>query len=172
MLTHSKARSMAGSLWGAHGTTSRRTGHSGAFYFSCSGHGGFIIDDRAFDDEARRRLATYAKPHEACELYNPGRNEVIAIQNPFMTRSRTMRCPSGTVVRTARIWIFEEDCDWCLPVVFAGITFRGLDPRFALEAFARHHATSNHQKLEAQDIFARHFPDISITAPAPQPEEA
>lgn len=172
MLTHSRARGMAESLWGNGGTISTRTSRPGAFYFSCSGHGGFVIDDRAFTEQERAAISPYAKPFKTNEIYNPARGDVVAMQNPFASRPRTIRYAAGSIVRIAKIWTFEEDCDWCLPTVFAGITLKGRDPSGAIDSFARWHAKSNHQLIEARGAFARHFPDHQTPAPAPHAQEA
>ena len=71
MITHSQARSMAEANWGRGGTKSRRTNRTGAFYFSCSSHGGYIIDGRAMSEEARKAISAYREPETTSEVIDP-----------------------------------------------------------------------------------------------------
>lgn len=166
MITHSQARSMAEANWGRGGTNSRRTNRAGAFYFSCSGHGGYIIDGRAFSEEERAALAAFREPEKTSEVYDPTDGRVHGIFNPFSLRQRTIKAMPHWRQRDVEVWAFEEDCDWCLPVIFAGITTGDNDPKHALGTFKRWMNPSNHQMIEAVAIFSRHFPDLASEAQA------
>jgi len=166
MITHSHARSMAEANWGRDGTNSRRTNRTGAFYFSCSSHGGYIIDGRALTEEERTALAAFREPVMTTDVYDPVEDRVRAVFNPFSLRNRTVKTLAHWHQRDVEIWAFEEDCDWCLPVIFAGITTGGNEPEHALGTFQRWMKPSNHQIIEAVAIFSKHFPDLADKAQA------
>lgn len=105
MLNHSQARQIAEAMWGRGGTNSRPTQRPGAFYFSCSGHGGFIIDAKAINPNPE-----YPEPEEY-RLYG---NKLW-----WAGRRTTLRTRHEPLY--GKYYAFEEDCDWCLPVKFAGI---------------------------------------------------
>jgi hypothetical protein len=114
MLTHNQARLIAEGEWGKGGTHSYPTNRRGAFYFGCSGHGGFVIDAATFTPEERALVQRYATPEKyttyGTKLSWPGRKRW-----PLTTTS-------SVVKREGEYFLFEEDCAWCLPVLFAGIT--------------------------------------------------
>lgn len=164
MINHSQARSMAEANWGRGGTSSSKTNTKGAFYFSCAGHGGYIIDGRAMSDEARKAISAYREPTMTSEVYEPESDATCAVFNPFTFRSRSIRAMPSWKQRQIEIWAFEEDCDWCLPVIFAGITTGGAELEHALRTFKNWMKPSNHQLLEAASCFKKHFPEHAAKA--------
>ena len=173
MITHSQARSMAEANWGRGGTSSRRTNRTGAFYFSCSSHGGYIIDGRAMSEEARKAISAYREPATTSEVIDPETGVIHAVFNPFSLRRRTVKALRHWQQRDINIWAFEEDCDWCLPVIFAGITTGGNEPEHALNTFRQWMKPSNHQIIEAVALVSKHFPDLADKAQAMlEPAEA
>lgn len=164
MITHGQARSMAEANWGSGGTNSSRTNRRGAFYFSCSGHGGFIIDGRALSDEEKALMREFATPQETVEVYNPDTGKVYGIFNPFAIRRRSIRAPIYAMQNKVEIWAFDEDCDWCIPAVFAGIhtrTHHGLDK--ALATFNRWKSPSDQQMIAAEASFRKHYPNLEAS---------
>ena len=126
LLTHSQARSMAESMWGPGGTTAYRTNRTGAFYFSCSGHGGFVVDDRALTDAERERLTAAGFRADACWGVRGQDGQIITVRHPHSEVQRprkvTYRPSRGEYVdREIPVWTFEEDCDWALAYVLTGI---------------------------------------------------
>jgi hypothetical protein len=159
MLTHSQARNIAEHLWGRGGTNATRTNRPGAFYFSCSGHGGFVIDGRCLTDQEREAILRYAKPDQAHEYFNPQSGKVYRLMHPFCTRQRSYRVPYSAQMRVIDIFTFEEDCAWSIPGVFAGIFTKGMNDADALDTFKRWYAKSNHELLKASEaIKARKLP--------------
>ena len=126
LLTHSQARSMAESMWGPGGTTAYRTNRTGAFYFSCSGHGGFVIDDRALTDDERERLTAAGFKADACWGVRAEDGRIVTVRSPYSQVARPRKVtyhPSRgeTVDHAIPVWTFEEDCDWAAVCVFTGI---------------------------------------------------
>lgn len=124
MMTHSMARSIAEAAWGRGGTHSYRTNRYGAFYFSCSGHGGFVIDARALSDEQYIKISKYVPPQQATQYGG-------AVMHPYRTRSlRTVHPP-----KPFKFFMLEEDCDWCLAPLFANINL--VERPFSMELAQR-----------------------------------
>ncbi len=110
MMTHTQARTIAEAAWGRGGTTSYRTNRFGAFYFSCSSHGGFVIDARALSDDQYIAISKYVRPEQATAYGG-------SLMHPFRRyRLRTAHPP-----KPFKFFMLEEDCDWCLAPLFAGI---------------------------------------------------
>ncbi|RWI47559.1 MAG: hypothetical protein EOR34_10440 [Mesorhizobium sp.] len=115
MLTHSQARSIAEAVWGAGGTHSERTNRKGAFYFSCSGHGGFVIDARCLTKEEYERLIPHVKPE-------PAQDYGKAINHAYRQRGFKVTHYQVAMKEDFEFFLLEEDCDWCLAPLMAGIT--------------------------------------------------
>jgi hypothetical protein len=119
MLTHSQARSIAEAVWGRGETHSYRTTRPGAFYFSCSGHGGFVIDVACLTDEELVAISPYVNLEEA-ELFKWGRKSLFS--HPY--RRRGGRYSIAATRHVIKFILLEEDCDWCLAYLFTGIRHR------------------------------------------------
>lgn len=130
MLNHSTARQIAEKMWGKGGTTSYRTNRRGAFYFSCAGHGGFIIDGRAFSPQEIAQLTQFVDGYDATEFRYHGKP---VFMHPWRTRG--VKYNGGFGFTNFKIFLFEEDCDWCLPVIFAGIRIEGMTQAAADQTF-------------------------------------
>jgi hypothetical protein len=145
MITNSQARNMAESNWGRGGTTSYKTNRKGAFYFSCSGHGGFVIDARCLTDEEREKMKAHLKPEVAIEIVRSD-GSVRRIRGPF-SRQNPKYYPHCETIRSAEIFFAEEDCDWAVPVVVAGITIPNMSREDAIRSFCQWQKPSNHERL-------------------------
>jgi hypothetical protein len=121
MLKHTEARSIAESNWGTGGTHAYKTNRRGAYYFSCSGHGGFVIDDKALTETERAKLAEHATP-DVYTLYEAGKKRRVM----FATRSRAFRIAYDAKQTPGRYWLLEEDSAWCLAYVCCSITAAGM----------------------------------------------
>lgn len=130
MLTSSEARTIAETLWGRGGTHARRCNRKGAYYFSCSGHGGFVIDAATLAPAERDALAPYVKP-EKYTLYTWGTHRRVM----FNGRTRGFRVPHTAARRDGQFYVFEEDCEWSLVYVCTSIRAASHDP-IAAEAEA------------------------------------
>ncbi|WP_454287224.1 hypothetical protein [Rhizobium arsenicireducens] len=119
MLNHSQARSIAEARWGRGGTNSEPTTRRGAFYFSCSGHGGFVIDARALTPEERAAIEPYVS-FDTAKSYTWGRHQVL--MHPYRTTGAKVALDA--VTEQFDFLLLEEDCDWCLAYVFTGIRHR------------------------------------------------
>lgn len=155
LLSHAQARYLAESLWGPGGTTAYRTNRRGAFYFSCSGHGGYVIDDRALTDEERKQLISNGFGPDTCWGVRDKDNNIIKVRHPYSE----VRNPRDVTYIPSRgekydtnipIWIFEEDCDWAAVQVYTSIRSAGFSlpdeelTEMALGSLARWHAESVH----------------------------
>lgn len=126
LLSGSQARSLAEALWGPRGTTAYRTNRSGAFHFSCSGHGGFVIDDRALTNQERAHLQAAGFKPDACWGVLDADGQIVTIRHPdsqaLRPRPVSYRAGRGEVPsHDIPAWVFEEDCDWAAVPVFTGI---------------------------------------------------
>jgi hypothetical protein len=116
-LTHSAARGMAEAMWGTGGTNSEPTNTPSAFYFSCSGHGGFIIGEDAITPKQQAALAPYITP-ELCTLYGD------KLMHPYRRRKISATWREFEQARDYKVYVFEEDCDWALVHKFTTIRLR------------------------------------------------
>jgi hypothetical protein len=126
LLTHSQARGMAESMWGRGGTTAYRSNRTGAFYFSCAGHGGFVIDDRALNDPERDLLAEAGFTADRCWGARDATGRILTIRHPDSQAARprnvTYRPGRGEYVdRAIPVWTFEEDVEWAAVYALTGI---------------------------------------------------
>jgi len=114
MLTHSQARNAAEALWGRGGTQSIPTKTPGAFYFSCSSHGGFIIDGTVHPNLPEAK-AVYG----SAVTVPSGR--IVKFRPPNSRRTMSYRPPLQMLIDDYPIYYLEEDVDWCLAVIHLGI---------------------------------------------------
>ena len=119
MLTHSQAKSIAEARWGRGGTNSYRTTRRGAFYFSCSCHGGFVIDARTLTPEERVAIERYVSPDKA-RIYSWDGHQVL--MHPY--RNSGAKVALDATVEDFDFFLLEEDCDWCLAYLFTTIKHR------------------------------------------------
>jgi hypothetical protein len=116
MLNHTQARSIAEARWGRGGTHSYGVNRPGAFYFSCSGHGGFVIDARSLTDEELIAISPYIELEDAT-LYKWGRERKL--MHPYRTHS--FKVSACAELEHFKFFLLEEDYDWCLAYLFTGI---------------------------------------------------
>lgn len=125
LLSYSQARGLAESMWGTGGTNDYRTNRDGAFYFSCSGHGGFVIDDGAFTEQERKNLAEAGFTADSCQGLRDAGGQVTAVSHPHaQSGPAAMTGQPGPGERAdddIRVWVFEEDCDWAAVYALTGI---------------------------------------------------
>jgi len=168
VLSYSKAREIAEQLWGRGGTNSYSTNRIGAFYFSCAGHGGYIVDGCALSDAELEEIAKYIKPDEldVC-IQESGEGEqktitTLAVLSPFTFRMRSRRIkyePNKGLARWVKhpIYVFEEDCDWSVLEKFTNIRAKGFGEGMTEE--------------ERKDLIERCFKRWHIDYPAERAKE-
>lgn len=159
LLTHSQARGLAESIWGPGGTTACRANRTGAFYFSCSGHGGFVIDDRALTGQERERLAAAGFTADSCWGVRDATGRIVTVRHrdSQVLRPRRVTYQPGRGERvdaSIPVWIFEEDCDWAAVYVFTGIRTPG----------AWNGRTESQIIGAARECLARWYPQAAKTA--------
>ena len=121
LLTSTEARQIAENLWGRGGTSSTRTNTKGAFWFSCSGHGGFVIDTRVIKPEQLENLLKYASTAKVTR-YSTTYGKVLGLMTPY--RSKGIRVPVDYKAEVFDIVVLEEDCDWSLAYMFTTVRMK------------------------------------------------
>ena len=117
------ARRIAEAMWGTGGTHSYRTNRRGAYYYSCAGHGGYVVDSRCLTDEEKKLIDEYHEvevlqlliQHRTDGDYVIGQDPSGDFKREGMPRKRTFRYNKGlgdVEWISLDIYIFEEDCDW------------------------------------------------------------
>jgi len=125
-LGYSTARSIAEALWGRGGTSSEKCNRKGAFYFLCSGHGGYVIDSNALTQQERKQVNDLLAD-EYVYLFVQDREgvpTVIGVRHPYSTRPVGVRYPvrwGEPRIVEHPIVIAEEDCDWAVVELFTGV---------------------------------------------------
>lgn len=117
-LTGKEARQIAQGCWGAGGTQAYKTNRRGAFYYSCASHGGYVISADCLTDSERELCERYGARKETATRYTSGNNSKL--MHPYRTRGLKYRL--SATVTDIDFYLFEEDCQWCIPYLFCGIT--------------------------------------------------
>ena len=126
------ARNFAETRWGRGGTNSSRTTQKGFYYYSCSGHGGYVVDARSFTTEQLEILtecghgainAEKLIDHWIDPETNEEHKDVVKLFNPFSYRIGSYNGRfKGCIVRAQHpIYLFEEDCDWAIVEALTGV---------------------------------------------------
>ena len=126
------ARNIAESCWGRGGTNQVKTNRKGAFYFSCSGHGGYVVKVDALTETERNEIEKYAETSYVNLLTNMDNGEVYGVDYGPIARCckrRSYRYPMGAKVEWVRyeFYLFEEDCEWTILENFTDV--RRMDGR-------------------------------------------
>ena len=127
MIKGTRARVLAETTWGTGGTHAYRTNRKGAFYYSCSGHGGYIVDGNALTVTERANIDKYHTPEIVWAIRNNLTNEVRKTSNPFsIKRFFARHYPHAEYLdKNYPIYYFEEDCDWAILEKFTDIRAKG-----------------------------------------------
>jgi len=114
---------LAGMMWGTVNAT-YRCNRRGASYYSCSGHGGYVVDSRALTAKERRKIDKYKLPlplNLLVQHRNGGDDVVVGVgAMMFANCCRTQRgfrySPSLGPIEWQEmpVYVFEEDCDWAI----------------------------------------------------------
>jgi hypothetical protein len=144
-LTSSLARQTAEASWGRGGTTAYKTNRKGAYYFSCAGHGGFVISAKALTSAEYEAISKYVTPEVLTAYVANEDNTVLLAFHPFRLKSGKLPYAGqmGHRVEKEEIFMLEEDCAWSLAVILAGITTEGMAKEAANETFYNWYDESN-----------------------------
>jgi hypothetical protein len=144
-LTSSLARQTAEARWGRGGTAAYKTNRKGAYYFSCSGHGGFVISAKALSAAEYEAISKYVTPEVMTVYVDDFDNQVLLVYHPFRRNTGKLRSYSrgGYRVEKEEIFLLEEDCEWALAVKFAGIMTKDMTKEAAEKTFYNWHDENN-----------------------------
>jgi hypothetical protein len=136
-LTSSIARATAESMWGRGGTATYKTNRKGAYYFSCSSHGGFVISAKALTSSEYEDIAKYATPEILTVYVDNETDSVLLAFHPFRRKSGKIRCvgSKGYRIEEEKVFLLEEDCAWAIAVKFANIIAEGMTKESAESTF-------------------------------------
>jgi hypothetical protein len=144
-LTSSLARQTAEARWGRGGTCSRKTNRKGAYYFSCSGHGGFVISAKALSPSEYDSIRKYVEPETLTVYVDNFDDRVLLAFHPFRRNAGKMSLYTrgGYRIEKEEIFLLEEDSDWSLAVKFAGIKTEGMTEEAAEKVFYNWYDNNN-----------------------------
>lgn len=149
-ITSAIARSFAEQAWGCGGTAAYKTSRKGAYYFSCSGHGGYIVDSQALTAEERERIEKYIKPQQCEVWYQNG--FVLGYRGPdnFKTK-KLVRVRDGAILehKLYPFYVFEEDCAWSILEKFTDVRCPG----------SRSPTTPKEQQVMIEECYRKYFFD-------------
>ena len=114
-------RRLAAMMWGEVNAT-YRCNRRGVSYYSCSGHGGYVVDSRALTAKERRKIDQYKRPLPLNLLIQhwPDGDKVVGVNANWFTCGRPRRYfryfPNAYPVEWQElpVYVFEEDCDWAI----------------------------------------------------------
>lgn len=129
------ARYIAEAMWGPGGTRAQRTNRTGAYYYSCSQHGGYVVDGKALTFEEREKIDTWCLPNYLNLLVQRLRgldgieaDYVIGIDyrnvtNIQMRQKRFERFSYSAYTKWVKypVYLFEEDIAWCVLELFTDV---------------------------------------------------
>ena len=159
MLKSSEARSIAHGMWGeVNGTY--RTNTRGAFYFSCSGHGGFIVSAELLKNYPW--VDKYVTKVSAIRYSNDTKSTLM---HPYRRNSSRM---SYNSTENVEWYAFEEDCDYAIAVMCGiNLTKHPIKEGDARLTFYHNHHENNPKVAEykrVQTLRENGDPDLIVSA--------
>lgn len=144
-LTSSLARATAEARWGRGGTTAYKTNRKGAYYFSCSGHGGFVISAKALTAAEYEAVSKYVTPEVMTVYLDNETDTVLLAYHPFRQNAGKLRGVGSKGYRAEKeeLFLLEEDCAWSLAVILAGIMTSDMTKEAAEKTFYNWYDESN-----------------------------
>lgn len=112
------ARNLAEQLWGRGGTTALKTNRKGVYYFTCSAHGGYIMDAKVLSDQEKTEIMKQVHPIKATLFIQHRKDGDYVLAQDFQGfGGRPARCcyaiEYGPIERVEYpIYVFEEDCEY------------------------------------------------------------
>lgn len=168
-LKSANARQIAEARWGRGGTHAYKTNRRGAYYFSCAGHGGFVIAADALTQEEYDAISQYVEPMTATVYARNDNDKVLLYWHPFRVNTGKIRNygAAGYKMVEEEFFLLEEDCDWALAVKFADIRVEGMTKELAEKTFYNWYDESNPvvraRKVE-QEARQNKDPDLIVSA--------
>ena len=144
LINHSIARSVAESLWGTGGTRAVKTNRKGTYYFSCSGHGGWVVDADALTPEEKKAIQPYSEPYYGTMHVFKGWDGKTKKKLSWQGQRGAFKTTYHADKVAKTIHVFEEDCAWAILHLLTGLRLR--DERVSEEELTK----------QAEKIF-RHF---------------
>jgi hypothetical protein len=160
LLKASEARGIARALWGEV-NASYRTNAVGAFYYSCSGHGGFIISADLVNIQSW--VENYVRKETAIRYID--RNGKSVLMHPYRTRSARL---AYVKTETVEFYVFEEDCAWSVAVLL-GFKLKKNSPTMeqARDTFWNWYDETNpvvKNRIEVEEKRKNKDPDLIVAA--------
>lgn len=136
-LTSAIARATAEARWGRGGTSAYKTNRKGAYYFSCAGHGGFVISAKALTASEYEAISKHVTPEVMTVYLDNETDTMLLAYHPFRQNAGRLRGvgSKGYRVEKEELFLLEEDCDWSLAVKFAGIKIKNMTEEGAEKTF-------------------------------------
>jgi hypothetical protein len=123
------ARTLAEQAWGRGGTHSYKTTRKGIYYFSCSGHGGYVVDKKLLDSGELHFINKFVNSQKIRILgeYNKGEKYVLDYVGPDSQKTKWRANPitRDYFQEEYEFYLFEEDCAWSILEKFTGIRSEG-----------------------------------------------
>lgn len=127
------ARRIAELVWGKGGTTAYKTNRVGAYYYSCSSHGGYVVDHRALSEEELSNINKYITPSNLMLLVQNINGKLFVIGEnlghiEYVRPRRYKYNPSYGPAEWVNhpVYLFEEDCNWSALELHTNIRAGGL----------------------------------------------
>lgn len=121
-------RTVAENAWGRGGTKAYKTNRKNAYYYACSGHGGYVVFPEALSEEENEAVRKYKRHVEHVNaLVDQESGEVYGIDytpvQKILGRNRRFRFPAGRSVEweAKPVYLFEEDCEWAILEHLTGV---------------------------------------------------
>lgn len=117
--------------WGTGGTKAYKTNRKGVYYYSCSGHGGYVCLASALTDVERANIGPYYGKVETLPVLQGPDGQIYGVNYGMVAKyggrfKRRFLCPHGSQWIELPIYFFEEDCDWALLEKFTDIRTAGM----------------------------------------------
>ncbi len=126
----SLAKTLAEQAWGRGGTHSYKTNRKGVYYFSCSGHGGYIVDLKrlsASEIEAIKEHINLSTLRMVIQDTEEGEVILSIRGDDCLKRTPVKYNPAkgNASWKTYDYFVFEEDCAWSILEKFTDIRSEG-----------------------------------------------
>ena len=128
------ARRIAELMWGRGGTHYYKTNRRGAYYYSCAGHGGYVVDSRCLTTEELQQIDKYTEPEQLpllTQISDQNKKFVVGVfLNNFSCKAKNRFTynrffGSASWENFIKIYLFEEDCDWSILEKYTNIRAKG-----------------------------------------------
>jgi len=163
-LTSAEARAIAIAMWGKINHT-YKTNTVGAYYFSCEGHGGFVVAKNSIPKDQREFVEKHIRA-ESGTRYIDNIKDKTCFMHPY--RVRNGRRGHWNDSEEVPFYIFEEDCAYSIAVL-AGINLKAnpIELRHAKATFWNWHDETNpvvQNRIIVQEKRQNGDPDLIISA--------